>query len=181
MCTAAVSRVADPAPPTSGAGQATAPYAVTAWGLTGGGGPDASAHSCKGRPDTGAEALTTGSADGGGEVDGGADDGGADDGGADDGGADDGGELDIGADDALVGEPDSVASGPAVGCALDEQPANPIVTKTITAILGTPIPAQLPRPLLLPRVNRMPARRECWVRAASLSSPIRLVRPERSG
>src|SRR5450631_581812 len=37
MCTATDNGVADPAPPTSGAGHATAPNAVTAWALTGGG------------------------------------------------------------------------------------------------------------------------------------------------
>jgi hypothetical protein len=108
---------------------------VTAWGLTGGGGPDASAHSSTGTPGTGGVAV--GAADGCGAADGGtvgvmvAGPLGLDTGtkgvAGCDAGADDAGDV------GVVGEPESVAgAGAAAPELLDEQAANPMVTKTIT-------------------------------------------------
>jgi hypothetical protein len=133
ICTAAGSRVVDPVAPTSRAGHATAPKAVTAWAAGGGGGPVASAHSATGSPGTGGVA-DIGATDGCGATDGGVAVGVTSPGalrldtGAT-GRAADAGAEDVGAVGA-VGEPASVA-GAATPELLDEQPANAMVTETI--------------------------------------------------
>jgi len=103
---------------------------------------------------------------------------------------------DTGADDVgAVGAIDAAGAGAGAGAGaaapepLDEQPANPTVTNMITPRVAVRISfiRSPPRKFVIvvtgivPRMNRSCPPHESWVGKRSVSSPIRLVRPERWG